>query len=132
MGTGKVGEPVSDKPKFTITVDCEKWLRGTGNGFLLNDRGLMCCLGFACKQLDNSSDDEILYRSFPRELRREIPHFVYAEDGTFRSTELSFTTWPINDDQSIDDFTRMEKLCALARAHGGEFVFINQLHVKEQ
>lgn len=115
-----------------VRVSIKKWLRGgksnSGETALLNSAGQMCCLGFACRQL-GIPKKQILHVS--------MPATVLLRDGTLSklknspligkhglNSRLSLDAADINDNQHINDKSRMTKLRALFKRKGHKIVFV--------
>jgi hypothetical protein len=120
-----------------IVVDYNKWRSGgfgqykVGEGgiSLLNDEGYMCCLGFACLQLEPSLWPEKI-RGYvePQELDVNIESLTLEdEDGDhlYYNTLLSDAAIEINDDESTSPEEKIESLTKLFKEHNLELEFIN-------
>lgn len=99
--------------KIKVRIDRKRWLRGVGQGTLLNEEGKMCCLGFWCNQTTGVSLDEML--------RIPMPHGV----NTALSVGWHAYAAYINDCVNISEEQREAELIELAAIHGEEWEFYN-------
>lgn len=123
----------------TITVDCNTWIcggdselesnkLGKGDTMLLNSENCMCCLGFACFQLDSSLKDfDLLNVADPSSVGKDIPFLSYfeEEDGTYYETVLSRDAIAINDNKGTSVYEKMAQLTYLFKEHGLNLEFDN-------
>lgn len=114
----------------TLVLDNETWCRGTSGeetSALLNINGKMCCLGFLAKQC-GASDEQIYDKLMPNQASSfggrfetclkpsywsnlgnvNFPKGLISKDGS--DSELGNSIAVINDDNEIDDKTRIKKL----------------------
>jgi hypothetical protein len=137
------------QPKKIITVDRQKWHRGSSfaqqpqrfagsSALLVSETGRMCCLGFACKQLGVPENDladiglpgELHVRvkglNRPWTVKEKEMYPLVATDSQFTETEFAEKAARINDNTDIDDKEREKQLKALAKKHRFQpFKFIN-------
>ena len=67
-----------------LIINRDKWCRGNINTekgtALLDEAGMMCCLGFHCEQIDGISHDDILEKGVPFEIGKllhgPLDHFL--------------------------------------------------------
>jgi hypothetical protein len=92
-----------------LIIDRSKWRTGGvklygkyGDTKLLNDKGMMCCLGFYCLQIGNKSEHEIFDIALPSSLNSEkgIESLVTP---TFRQTDFTESAIYINDSQDLSN-----------------------------
>ena len=121
-----------------------KWNGSHGKTALLNSIGYMCCLGFYCLQLGDLTEDKIKRKGdfgdfdsdeslFTNSNMNKVA-FVYDEDSEYRSimnTEFSEGAIEINDNQSIDNYTREQKLIEHFKTIDVEVVFTNEYNYDE-
>lgn len=89
---------------------------------LLNGEGRKCCLGFAMLKA-GASESEILGRLLPSYVKDIIQSQFIAEVDS--SSKLSLEAATINDDNSITNQVREEKLIDLFSAAGIKVNFID-------
>jgi hypothetical protein len=89
-----------------LIIDRSKWRTGGtslndkfGETKLLNDKGMMCCLGFYCLQIGNKTEHEIFDIALPETLETNegIEPLVTSE---FKHTEFTERVVFINDGES--------------------------------
>ena len=109
-----------------FTVDRSKWFRGQGerNSRLLTDSGKMCCLGFY-SQACGITDDEMRCISSPGSLNRRPSGFECLVTGSKVNTDICIGLMMTNDDVSIGDRAREERLTRLLAAIGVEVEFVD-------
>jgi len=119
-----------------FTVDCKTWRFGgrthdleKGDTELLNDKGMMCCLGHCAKNM-NIPDYELIDICYPflivNPQGEYFETFVKtSEYGNHFDNELSENAAKINDTFNISHKRRMNKLTELFKEHGHEIKFIN-------
>ena len=117
----------------------DKWNWTHGETKLLNSIGYMCCLGFYCLQLGELTENEIKHKGdfgdfdsdeslFTNSNMNKVA-FVYDEDSEYRSimnTEFSEGAIEINDNQSINNYTREQKLIEHFKTIDVDVTFINE------
>jgi len=118
------------KTKLPITViKKSKWRRNIGqnNGLLLDPKtNKMCCLGFdairrGCKPRD------IRNHGSPEEVNPEKADFSGLVNRSRVNTEICRQLMRINDDDSsIDNNERQERIIKLGRKAGIEFRFVEK------
>ncbi len=109
----------------TVTIKRSKWLRGTGEGCLLDDKGKMCCLGFLAREAGFSSD-EILNKQQPQELSRCILNLsVILSEGmdALIETNICVVLMSNNDDRGIGEAAREEGIKEWGQKIGVDFKF---------
>jgi hypothetical protein len=119
-----------------LIIDRSKWRTG-GNSFetkfgetkLLNDKGMMCCLGFFCLQIENRTTDEILNICDPVGLDDNIRGSNLIGDDGFNKPWVS-TAITINDDENLSNETREEIIHGLFKNQGFDLKFINDYPIQ--
>ncbi len=114
-----------------FTVQRSRWLRGDGDGMLLDpDRGnRMCCLGFACVAA-GLTKEQISKRSLPEEAYDEVdapviePLVEETVEGGVLDTSLTTRAAEINDDLGLSDHEREHGLKVLFAEHGVTVRFV--------
>lgn len=119
------------KMNKTLVIDRTKWRRGSqsrqkhGPVCLLSADALMCCLGFRCLLEPDIIDDDIFNIVMPGEVVA-ITSGVLVSAGVPRlSSKFSIVASMINDDETITDTQREQKLIKLAADIGEDWSFIN-------
>jgi hypothetical protein len=122
-----------------LTIDRSKWRTGGdeidnkhgelhhehGDTKLLNDKGMMCCLGFFCLQIENRAPNEILNIGDPAGLHNITRGSnLIGDDGLNRPWVSHAIT--INDDGVLSNETREEEIHSLFKIHGFDVKFINE------
>lgn len=122
-----------------VIVSRKRWGRGDIGDGLLNKEGLMCCLGFACRQL-GASAREIEGAGVPAhvcehsKVRPAIKKKLLASPFVIMRGDLSGIKYPgsskltnsavlINDAGDITDKVRESRLKATFKKHGHSIVF---------
>lgn len=118
---------MADVKKFVIERD--RWLRGKPNSALLTDRaedaGKMCCLGFfgiACGLTSDQIRGWQAPASLESSLRRKYPSWLLNTDGRLNSG-TGVDLMSVNDDSTIDDARREERISELFADRGVEVEF---------
>lgn len=115
----------------TVTVDCARWARGGRNGLpaLKNADGNLCCLGFATEQLTGVAlvvppglnAHLAAPRNFTDKTGIPVPGLTEGLECLIADNMAH-----INDDKSISDDERIERLRPLAKKAGFTLDFINK------
>jgi hypothetical protein len=108
-----------NKLKKVITIDREKWLRGSWKSSLLNSEGKMCCLGMAARQCGFEEKD-ILQKDSPASI--DWTPFLNRTGGNNRLT-MTMMSW--NDKTIYTDAQREKKLTELFKRMGVTLKFKN-------
>lgn len=119
------------KTKFTINR--RRWYRGKPNARLWNsEKRAGCCLGHVCKQLLECTWKELNHVSLPWHLadKHKLPDDfrqskILIGDNIFGNESLASRAVPINDDTTITDEVREQRLIALFKENGYELEFYN-------
>ena len=105
-----------------FTVKRSKWLRGTGNGKLLNLQGKMCCLGFAVNQICRIPKKKLLREWSPLDVVKDT-----LRDGVFTKDDNNkyFVEQAIkaNDNGAISDKAREARLTKIFKKAGIKVIF---------
>lgn len=128
-----------------LVIDRTKWRRGgskrdftDGETALLNNQGMMCCLGSACIA-SGLSRGQILGEPEPWSVGNLLKHrdkfglivdvtnLVTDEDYShnYNHSELTTRAMCINDDECLSEEMREEKLISLFAANNIALSFIN-------
>lgn len=101
-----------------LVIDRTKWLRGTGNGWLLNNEGRMCCLGFECLR-HGVVPQKIDSVNMPNSIRdSRLPVWLMGTDADLAAN--------VNDNMNIDDLERESQIKDIFARHEIEVEFVNQ------
>jgi hypothetical protein len=106
-------------------VERKTWYRGNGSSssMLLRDDGTRCCIGFVGKQC-GIADGILLHRGAAHQVDAPIRKWpVWFKVGEAASP-LS-EAYTINDDPSLSEPVREEKLISLFAENGDEIVFVD-------
>jgi hypothetical protein len=131
--TTKKGKGMSEENKTTV-IDVSYWGRGNQSGYLLDDTGNMCCLGFECLTR-GFSKLEILGVQMPSGIpKREMPASKIARmagqlkglvnnSNHFGGSVFSNVAATINDTRlgeclSCDDFEEKDVINAIGKVQG--------------
>ncbi len=115
------------------TIDRQTWRRGGdsaesnenyGATKLLNEQGYMCCLG-QCMLQEGILKEVILEKGDPAATNLPCTFTVESSISSFSNNVLSQCAMDINDDRTLDDSEREEKLINLFKEHGLELEFVN-------
>ena len=111
----------------SLKINYRKWLHGQRGGLscLLNDKGKMCCLGFECvaRGLDSN---EIKNKSTPESVVSNMYDVdILSMTHDHADTHSVGMAVEINDDNRINDKTRIKKLKKLFRRRGIKLSFTN-------
>lgn len=129
----------------TVTVKRSNWSRGnvSANALLVGKEmagvgdcegcnspieGTMCCLGFACIAL-GLTEEQIRDMFYPSDLNIHVKGlnrpicYIDGEAGYYDNTTFSSEAALINDDKTISDQEREERLINLGLEHGFKFIF---------
>ena len=116
-----------------VTITRRKWVRGgkKGDPRLLNKQGNMCCLGFACNQLEDIPMADLKYEYYPKNIKntKDKKNLLWIKNkhhsGTIytTNTELSIQGAHINDLQGITEIEREYRLKDLFADHDIKLVF---------
>ncbi len=123
---------MSERIKFTVYRDT--WLRGIGshNSFLLAHDGKRCCLGHMARDL-GADDGALLEVCTPRASSKEVrwPESFLATDEAeiTRNSDLAFRLMSINDDETLSDVEREERLTATLAQAGIDVEFRDSAEV---
>lgn len=119
---------MTKQEKKTVVIDRARWLTGrydrnssVGPTYLLNSKGMMCCLGFALNQVCGVPKKDLRSKPMPRHLivERNLEPFAWTSKRDWEQQYArcdSTLTWDassINDDDSFTDAEREEKLIKL-------------------
>ena len=125
-----------------ITINRTTWLRGDGNGKLLDEHGMMCCIGQACEQLGVSRDD-LLYNGAVADLinggvnvpkqfstvdKTALTHKCGKcghEDGQLKEKDTLLAAYEINDSRDTSDAYKEEALVPVFAQLGLAVEFVN-------
>lgn len=105
-----------------VEISRAKWLRGTGDGRLLNSEGKMCCLGFACLAFGATEKEIGLYR-MPRHVSAQIPDWMRQRYAGQTPCDVELAA-NINDSEQIDDAERERHITEIFARNGLEAVFV--------
>lgn len=123
--------------QFTIIE--EKWVRGEelhnkkGYSALLNNQGNMCCLGFLCrakgiskKRIDGyGMPADVLHESRSASLVSKLGDLVLATgSGYYENNPIVREIASINDDATITDQGRKDKLAPLFKTLGWKPIYV--------
>lgn len=134
-----------------VIIDRRFWRRGSDSQHkqatsLLDSRGLMCCLGFHCKQVSDISDEELLAHAAPADLVETVgadnvdPLLIDGSPLTPFNSVFAGKAMTINDEPyrfegdkhitdddicDYDDFDREHHLYIHGLKHGVKYRFIN-------
>ena len=121
-----------------VSVSKKRWGRGMTGGSLLGttqrNKGKMCCLGFACRQLGIRASVmagvgypvTLFHRALTareRTVLRQSP-LLGGCYGTTMDSSLARRAALINDNAVLTDAARMTQLRALFKRHGHQIVFV--------
>ncbi len=111
---------------------------GEGDTRLLNDKGYMCCLGFACKQFANAQDEHLLNQPRPIIYLQflngtstlkdigEVPYLTNTSlDGIATESLLTQRAITLNDSSLFTKAGREDRIRDLFAKHDVEVEFIN-------
>lgn len=110
--------------KFIVTKS--KWGRGRREGYLLDEDGTMCCLGF-CLLQSGLTEEEISLKRMPRAVSKAVAPFSIPSCTPSLmafDTHLSEDAARINDNTSILDEDRIGRLKELFARHDLELEFV--------
>jgi hypothetical protein len=108
--------------KFKTVVKRSEWLRERGEGYLLDEEGMKCCLGFRCEQAGIPKKN-ILDKDMPASVvgkRAKLPKWLCQRFGDEAGRAAQ-----INDDTKINDIVREAQLKNLFAEQGEEIEFID-------
>lgn len=123
-----------------LVIDRSRWLRGQGpDSMLLDSRGRMCCLGFACVEAGVEAD-RLLHAGSPEDVGSShdlltVPVLSRVkesddEDGGVHrrvvDTALSQEAIGINDDEEMEDTAREVALAELFAREGIAVTFVGE------
>ena len=127
--TKKKSEPTNQKKK--VVIDRATWMTGrydksdsAGPTYLLNGKGMMCCLGFALNQVCGVPKMDLRSKAMPRHLTVEKDLEPFASTFSCNSwgegrqrircdSDLTSAASTINDDADLTDAEREAKLVKL-------------------
>ena len=122
-----------------LIIDRNKWRTGGaiydkrfGNTELLNDRGMMCCLGFYCLQIGNKSPNEISERALPESLNSDkgieelvvlldLSDYITLKNNTFTEAAIN-----INDNEDLSNEFREIQIQQHFKTINVDVKFINE------
>lgn len=135
-----------------VVVNRPQWHRGQGgsgygegdnspSALLIPGTGKMCCLGFACIAAGLTPDqirgkgypyniEQMTTRARPSEDPKILPPSLqplvaYEPDGYVMNSDTGSRLAKTNDDESITDVQREERIIALGAGVGLKFTFVN-------
>lgn len=94
-----------------LIIDRSKWLRGTGDGTLLDHEGKMCCLGFFARAC-GYNDDQIVAHADPTQMMSETALY---------SGKSKFPQWLTRYDQDQMKWLSQTPESALVSTNDKEF-----------
>lgn len=109
-----------------FTVRRSKWLRGKGDGYLLNDEGKMCCLGFAVNQICKVPKKKLLDTFRPcdvLESTKETTFTTISYENVIIDKHFVEEAIEVNDDSTISDSGREELLTEIFKENGIKVTF---------
>ena len=131
-----------------LIIDRSKWrtggiisdsesLKKYGKTLLLNNQGMMCCLGFYCEQLGGIPKDKLLGISSPEslglndintitELVIKRDHYDVEDDYTLLPTLLTTDAITINDSADLSSEERENKIVNHFKNYNVEVIFKNK------
>jgi hypothetical protein len=114
---------------MTFTVKRSEWFRGRGriDSYLLKADGMKCCVGFVCLQLGLADTEIIGERTIHQVLwnweKETTKKFAIA--GMDNSPSWLGQAYATNDDDTISDVQREERLKALFKQGGHQIEFVD-------
>ncbi len=131
MTTSKKKKKITKKKSFTVRR--KNWARGGKNGeaALLNLEGNMCYLGFACNQISRVRKKDMLSLPSPMGVLRAPSFLTEGEydagygEWDVEDNALTKEAMTINDNASITDKTREERLKKLFKKHNVIVKFVD-------
>lgn len=108
--------------KFKTIVKRSEWLRGTGEGYLLDDEGMKCCLGFRCEQ-GGISLNNLLEKELPYEVRghSRLPAWLQSKNLEGEANKAAI----VNDESCLTDKQREDELREIFASQGEEIEFVD-------
>jgi len=117
-----------------LLIDRNKWCRGKINNnhgtALLDDGGMMCCLGFYCKQIDGMEDKDIHEIAVPAQIGKTLVEklsILVDDEYEEENNDFSDTAININDNMSISEEDRENRLKEHFASNGIEIKFTGDL-----
>jgi hypothetical protein len=113
-----------------VVVKRSEWLRGNGNGLLINRSGQKCCLGFACIAAGENPGN-MLNHGTPNDLLDEISapqhllRFLKWDDEGSLDNDVTNELVHINDDELASDEERERSIATLGRSIDINFTFVD-------
>ena len=105
-----------------FTVRRSKWLRGEGQGCLLDHSGNMCCLGFAVNQISRVTKKRLLYAEMPSCVLKTTKETTFTTNGVFDKDFVKKAA-RLNDNIIISDSVREKSLTKIFKENGIEVTF---------
>ncbi len=117
------------KKLIKVVIERSKWLRGTGDGTLLDDNGCKCCLGFLGK-VCGYTDKDIKRKGTPADLNTKSfannkwPESILEPDGRY-NTKLTDDLTTANDSTTLKGANKERRVKSLGKQGGIDFVFVD-------
>ena len=118
-----------------VVIDRKTWGHGIAGGYLLQDNGKMCCLGFICKEIgmeDSRILDFGLISTVFNNERNEFPEILspLLQDGTHdpsggTSRQLQMMLVDINDNQDLTAIEKERRIIETGKKADINFSFVN-------
>jgi hypothetical protein len=95
-----------------LTIDRKKWLRGTGDSFLLSPRdGKMCCLGFyalACGLTENDIRDQLTPVGVYKQHDKRMPEWLFG--GIHGCSADGVKLMDVNDSEALVEWCALRQV----------------------
>lgn len=129
-----------------LTIDRAKWVRGNigGDSALLNQKGNMCCLGFACRASGFAAKtiDQVgtpggltVYaktKSAKRHRKIKLGNLVAVDsNGNVADSDETSHAVSVNDDGDLTEAEREQKLKPILKKLGFAAKFVGPKHTPE-
>lgn len=130
-----------------LIIDRSKWrtggtvldaedLKKYGPTHLLNEEGMMCCLGFYCKQIENVPEEKLLGVALPEEVdilnstsilvRKKDEISNDGRGDRYINTVFTNIAVRINDDDDLSSEVREDDIAEHFKTVGVQVSFINK------
>jgi len=120
---------MSKQKVIKVVIKRSKWLRGTGDGTLLNEDGERCCLGFLGK-VCGYSDKDLKRKGTPMDLNTKTfkngkwPKTILSPEYRY-NTDLTEDLVSANDDTNVLGANKERRIKSLGKKGGIDFQFVD-------
>jgi len=118
------------KTKRKVTISRAKWLRGSMEPYMVDNKGCMCCLGFAANQISRITKRVMIGAGEPCDVYKKrsfltIDGLDAWGSARVQNNQFADQAMDINDNAGLSEKMREYKLKRLFSKNGIELEFVD-------